>query len=398
MLGLNPFDAHRGFHPRRTAPAAPRREPYIETKTTAAAYLVGVSPPAGSAIKNPSAEPMSKASILVEGALTDRAPRLHEYVVRARHAPVYASPSRSAIIAYAPHGAVVTGSAPSRAGWIALDEEEEAYMLDDGSLATRTPQAAPPTPFAKRVDLPVDADLSNATVRRGGLPPSAGEPGSYEVCFSGGRVAIRAGTHTNAAILGALSRGDVVSGIVDDVDENWIRLPGVPSGHNTKQAAYVMIEHPTHGRLLRPVGEAEEKDGVEGGAFVIEVPRRKLAPPPAKRQPAANKRPAAAQPTAAAAPSAAPKREAAPPRPAAVAAAAASGGEATTTRAGLAAERRAAKERLGGVSTVEALSVEASSVLSECAPSDENVQSPREEEEEAWVAVEGGGFEKAPRV
>ena len=57
-----------------------------------------------------------------------------------------------------------------------------------------------------------------------------------------------------------------------------------------------------------------------------------------------------------------------------------------------------AKERLGGVSTVEALSVEASSVLSECAPSDENVQSPREEEEEAWVAVEGGGFEKAPRV
>merc|ERR1719388_134846 len=103
MLGLNPFDAHRGFHPRRTAPAAPRREPYIE--------------------------PMSKASILVEGALTDRAPRLHEYVVRARHAPVYASPSRSAIIAYAPHGAVVTGSTPSRAGWIALDEEEEAYML-----------------------------------------------------------------------------------------------------------------------------------------------------------------------------------------------------------------------------------------------------------------------------
>ena len=48
--------------------------------------------------------------------------------------------------------------------------------------------------------------------------------------------------------------------------------------------------------------------------------------------------------------------------------------------------------------TVEALTVEASSVLSECAPSDENVQSPREEEEEAWVAVEGGGFEKAPRV
>jgi len=295
-----------------------------------------------------------------------------EYIVRGRRAGIYAQPSRAALVGTVPHGTVVRGSAPSHAGWIALDDDE-SFMLDDGSLAAASRRNKPTVvPFAKRIDIPADADLSRASMHRAG----ASDERRFRVTFSP-RVAIRAGTHTAAAILGALSTGDVVDGVLDDIDPNWLRLSG--------GKGYVMLSHPKLGELLRRIDRPEDCD--DDGTFVVRIPRRKATP--------AAKRPAS-QPAAAPARAPAPRAEEAArrPRSAETADAAAAG---ASTRADMAAARRTEKRSKGattnnaGTSAVEALSGEARSVLYECPASPENVQSPKESVE-AWVAVEDGGF------
>jgi hypothetical protein len=209
----------------------------------------------------------------------------------------------------------------------------------------------------------------------------------------------------NAAILGAVSEGDVIEGVVDEVDSNWLRLS---KRAGATRDAFVMIEHPKLGRLLSPMERPAV--GRSDGAFVVHVPRRMQAAT-AKRQATqlpttqlpTTQRPVAAQRPAAQRPAAQRPEPKSPRVPAAAA-----GGESkrpadrsasppsatvqpATARAELAAARRAEKRSKGEASAVEALSLEALSVLSECAASPDNVQSPKEAVE-AWVAVDGGGF------
>jgi len=260
----------------------------------------------------------------------------------------------------------VRGSAPSNRGWIAIDDDE-SWVCDDGSLVL---SYEPSThPFAKRVDLPHDADLSRATMRRrGGGRHDDGARQRFCVVYNGPRIAIRAAKHTGANILGCLSRGDVVEGCVDAADCNWVRL-------TDRSAGFVMIQHPQFGRLLAPAVPTQGSTESDS-AVVVHVPRR---PPlqPTKQPGRMPPRPAASIPS----PKAAPKAHSSPMR----------------VRPSAVEARRSAKrqsiEEVGGVHNVLSGGPSAA-ILCECASSTTNVQSPSEIIED-WVAIEGGGFAPA---
>lgn len=371
---------------------APRPSARIETVSSPDAHDVTITPPDGFRILDATASPVDGASIVVEGKLEAiaRSASLREYVVRGR-AGLYERPSRSALVGYVPGGTVVqarTSQAPSHSGWIALDDDE-SFMLDDGSLVLRSRQQPAVVPFATKVHIPADADLSRASMHHG-------ERRKFEVVFSP-RVAIRAGKHSAAGIIGALSAGDVVEGFVDEVDPNWLCLSD-PSGGK----GFVMIEHQSLGPLLRPLKPPANR-GVENGTFVVRIPRHRVAP---QRSPAPKRIAPAMQARAPTARGGETARRSTTTD--AGASAGASAGTSTSTaspaaapgeanaRADLAAARRAEKRCKGasaqaGASAVEALSGESLSVLCECPASPENVQSPKESVE-AWVAVEDGGF------
>merc|ERR1719231_2092788 len=180
-------------------------------------------------------------------------PATCDYVAHRRTA-VYAEPSRAALVGYIPAGTIVRGSMPSSRGWIALDDDD-CYVLDDGTLALQS--GAPHSAvfdFAKRVELPSDAVLSHATLTQG----TGSRAGRWRVVY-GPRVAVRSGTHTNATLLGALARGDVIHGTVDDVDPNWLRL----SASN--------------------MSSGRQPPNLEDGAFTIHVPRLATSQTAAKR-------------------------------------------------------------------------------------------------------------------
>jgi len=383
-MGMNPFATHNNMpfaQPRRDLHHTARVDPIITTATRDNEYCVTVKPPPAHTLTNPAASPLDARSIRIEGRLTPKAPTQCDYVTRARTA-VYAEPSRAAMIGYVPAGTVIRGSAPSNRGWIALDDDE-SYVLDDGSLALQ--RGAPHghgVDFAKRVQLPDDALLSRATLTRGG-PSRAGESGKWRVVY-GPRIAVRSGTHTNASLLGVLARGDVVSGTVDDLDPNWLRLSAASS--HTNQPAFVMIRHPSLGTLIAPADGPAEQQATED-AITIHVPR--LAPNRTAKRPAPS--PHAATPAASSprAPQAAVGKAARPPTAAGSAPARAAGGKAGGTARRM--EKHEATARGGATPMMSA----GGAVLRECASSAENVQAPSESVE-AWVACEGGGF--APLV
>lgn len=377
MLGLHPFDAHM---PRRArAPASTPRSSAHVTLSSSDVHEVSVAPPTGFAIIDGSASPLGDGSILVEGKLQHaHSDNMIDYVIRSSRAAIYAHPSRASLVGYVQPGTIVRGSPPSHGGWIALDDDE-CFMLDDGSLAARTrPSAA--TPFQQRVNLPADACLSKATMHDSAAP-RVGERRQFKCVFSP-RVAIRSGTHTAAGILGAINVGETIEGCVDDVDQNWVRLTGQGG------TGYVMIQHPKLGALLRPVDRPASRDG----GFVVRIPRRAMPRPAA----AAKRSATQPAPAPARAPTARGGDPAKRPTSAAAATSSSAGAAEASARADLAAARRAEKRSKGpgahgGASAVEALSGETLSVLVECPASPENVQSPKENVE-AWVAVEGGGF------
>jgi len=378
MLGMSPFDIsyspfsssaprRRSRAPMRAAPrVAPRVAPHIDMRTDDDKYIVTLSAPKGHSLVEPSASPIDAHSILLEGSIgLDQRSNVYEYVSRTR-VPVYAEPSHHARpYGVLPPGSVVRGSAPSNRGWIAIDDDE-SWVCDDGSLALSYEPSTPSThAFAKRVALPKDADLSRATMRRrGGGRSDEGAQQRFSVVYNGPRVAIRAAMHTGAAILGCLSRGDVVEGCIDEADRNWVRL-------TDRSAGFVMIQHPQFGQLLAPAAPARVSSESESG-IIVHVPRRPRPQPTKQTGPTPH--PSASVPSR----RAAPKAHSSPVRvrPSAV-------------EARQPTKRQAVKEA-GGMHDVLGDSPSAA-VLHECASSTANVQSPLETIED-WVAIEGGGF------
>jgi len=366
---------------REPAPPPPRPTPLITTTPTKDAYLVQVAPPPNHTLSDPEASPLDEQSMLIEGHLVQAAEKMHDYIVRSHQSPIYDAARR--LLGYAPHGAIVRGSPPSGSGWIALDDGE-SFMKHDGSLVPRAnhPSSSSSRAFAKRVDLPSDADLSRATLRSGGSMPCearAGEAVTMRCVFAGGpRVAIRSATHVNASILGSVARGDTVHGVIDEVDSNWLRI---------KTGAYIMIRHPTHGVLLEPATPpaAPKADG----RFVVHVPRHAPSPSPTNKRPAASVAAGGAPSYEKARSEASTSAAGSRPPQASTDSKTAPGG--SMARAEMAAARREEKRSRTEKSAVEELSGHVSSVLAECVASTENVQRPQESEE-AWVAVDGGGF------
>lgn len=375
-MGQNPFTTH--------APLAPQRrvDPIIATATHDTEYCVNITAPPAHTLAELDASPLGAHTILVEGRLAPKMPAC-VYVACARTA-IYGEPSRAALVGYVPAGSQLVGSAPSNRGWIALDDDESFALADDGTLAL---QRAPhgPHDFAKRVELPSDAILSRATLTRGtggSAARRAGEPRKWRVVY-GPRVAVRSGTHTNATLLGALARGDVIDGTIDAVDSNWVRLS------SSSKPAFVMIRHPSFGTLLAPVDGPAEQAALEDadGAFTIRVPR--LAPsqttgkrPGAPSQHVATPAASSAHRTHQAACSG---KAARPAKAAGPASARPAGGT-----AGMATARRMAKQEAGATRATSVTSFDGA-VLRECAASVANVQAPSEKVE-AWVACDGGGF------
>jgi len=405
LAGLHPFEAAQmGFHAPRGLSAKAPPAPLIDLTESERDYTVTVEAPTNFSVTNLSAaeHKTRPSSIVVEGML--RRTLKHEYYARPG-AAVYASPSRSALVGYLRASTVLRGSPPSSSGWIALDDGE-SFVSEREVVLTHSPPN--PTPFAKRVDLPVDADLSRARVSS--LDAASEDrtakqdaPAKYRVVFAQGpRVAVRAGTHVNAPILGAFSRGDIIEGVPDDVDPNWIRLTG-PSleavafgGKMGARGCYVMTMHPTYGRLLAPLAPVARAPRANA-PFVITVPRRmakkaKTGTAPAARAHSASTAPRHEAATAKAPPMPAtkePTERAAKNVPTAADSGAKQRCESKPAQNKASEAKHAAQPPFGG-----ALPSSGGAVLAECAPSATNVQTPIEDAVESWVAIEGGGFSR----
>lgn len=185
MMGLHPFDTY-GFGHRFPATGMPRHvrapprsaptpahndtsapEPRIHLEEKADQYIAHIeSPVAGYQLHDVNATLDGDRDIVIRGKIvSSRGNGFHQYVTT-RRAGVYSEPHQSALVGVVPTGQRVTGGQPTRHGWIALDDDE-SWMLDDGSLAlARRHAPTRPTPFAKRVSLPADAELHRARIQQ----------------------------------------------------------------------------------------------------------------------------------------------------------------------------------------------------------------------------------------
>lgn len=113
---------------------------------------------------------LEDGAIVLEASVSKEGDGQYQYLTRSR-VGIYSEPSQHCLVGILPAGHTVSGSAPSRQGWIRLDEDE--WIVDDGSLAlVGRPSASRASPFSKRVELPSDADLRRAaseSLRNGGL-------------------------------------------------------------------------------------------------------------------------------------------------------------------------------------------------------------------------------------
>lgn len=161
--------------PRAAEPVvAPRPGVDLDAQTTVGGepvYTIKLTAPSAHALDN------ARASLSDHGHAIDLSAVIikshddeYQYVTRSRTG-IYAEPSQHSLVAVLPAGHRVSGSSPSRSGWIRLDDDE--WILDDGSVAlVSRPSPARRSPFSKRVELPSDADLRRAQsepLRDGGL-------------------------------------------------------------------------------------------------------------------------------------------------------------------------------------------------------------------------------------
>lgn len=181
MMGLNPFAAY-GHHPFMGMPprhqpirTPPRRspaptpyalataavEPHVKLSETSDHYRADVTAPDGFELGNVRASREDVATLVVQGMIAKENRGLHQYATR-RRAGVYSAPDEEALVGVVPAGTRVEGGAPTRSGWIALDDDE-MWMIDDGALAlVGRPEPSRPRAFAKRLSLPADAEVHHA--------------------------------------------------------------------------------------------------------------------------------------------------------------------------------------------------------------------------------------------
>lgn len=158
-----PMRRHAHASPPGRAPSPATENPCVTLDESAAAYIVTLSAPDDWTLEGERAALSDDGRALVLQGTMKKRSDLNQYQTR-RRAGVYSAPSSRALVGVLPPGERVNGGAPTSGGWIALDDDE-SWMLDDGSLAYvgRVDDACRPAPFAKRVALPADADLRRAT-------------------------------------------------------------------------------------------------------------------------------------------------------------------------------------------------------------------------------------------
>ena len=171
---LSPWDyhaphGHEMFH--HTAPANDSTHDFIVKKTSQDdAYVVTCTPENGVETVGMSVKLRGQTTLSFEGTYVRRGTS-YEYITRGRTG-VYSSPNSRRLTGIIPAGRIVSGGAPSHGGWIALDDDE-SWIMDDGSLALsrRGRAASAPIPFRKLLSLPADAMLHKATSKdiKGGL-------------------------------------------------------------------------------------------------------------------------------------------------------------------------------------------------------------------------------------
>lgn len=212
----------RPMHQRR-----PAIKPIITTRSHADAYTVTVSAPTKHALRDVSVSTDGQ-DLRVEGRIEAGTSCPWEYVCVAHRCGIYANPSRHSLIGHAPYGATFEGHEPS-GGWIRIDDG--TWILDDGNIAVKhEPSQVAASPFVKRVSLPSDANLAQASRRPvdGGsllvTVPRATTASSVSkyVVVHGPRVAVRRGPSTASPLVGSRNKGEVVEGSTDG--SGWLRL------------------------------------------------------------------------------------------------------------------------------------------------------------------------------
>ena len=191
LHGLRPV---HGLHPihggmrssRRRAHSSPLRrslEPTIRAVARGArGYGLSVQPPHGNKMVDAEFTHEDGNVLVISGVLQ---PSTVEYVTR-RALPVYSTPSRmDGLAGILPGGTTVRGGLVTHGGWIALDEDDESWVFDDGtSLAPLFDPA--PISFRRRVELPSDAMPARATVEPLGQGALVTVPRAWQLPFAGG--------------------------------------------------------------------------------------------------------------------------------------------------------------------------------------------------------------------
>lgn len=245
--------------------------------------------------------------------------------------------------------------------WIALvgeDDEEEAYMIDDGSLALAKP-APTPTQFRRHVDLPADGDVSRATTQSKSNGVIIRVPRRtrvarrmFQVVNSPG-VYVRESRSLRSPRIGYKRRGEILA-CADEVDgwlkladeRGWMLKDGWPLGMGLllSQVEDKPPENVHQAATRKPTskGTAPPQDGPTSKMNTRGAPNQSATPASSNTQPAT---------------------------PACV-------------------NKRVEKSNSSPKSIVD----DGKPVLCECEASDSNVQGPPEAAIEHWVAVEDGGF------
>jgi len=164
----SPFDIlqpreHTYPHRRARSPVA-AVEPAINHSARERSHVFSLSAPPGWELGDVRASTPQRDIFVLSGELQQ--PRtLHEYIAR-RKCGIYAAPHTRSLVGVIPAGTVVRGGPPTHTGWIAIDDEDEAWILDDGSLALASAgRSGQSVRFRKQIKVPADAIISQATTQ-----------------------------------------------------------------------------------------------------------------------------------------------------------------------------------------------------------------------------------------